>query len=306
MISKQVLESFDIRQSKPWADYMKSISWKVERVGQIHLFIRKFPFLPFSIIKIQHQKGKLAYKKIDQIAQKYNALAVVIEPHNFNFDQNEFKKNGFKNSKLLFAHTITYKIDLTKSEKNIWGEFSENARRNINKAAQNNLNIIILENKKSDTKTKEVFYNLMHQLEKAKKIYALPKKEFCQKADCFKKKSVFLFAYHKNQPIAALWLGIFKDTITYMHTGINEKGYKLNANYLLVYEGIKWSQKNELKVWDFDAVFDKRYPNEHPSWKGFSEFKSRFHGEYIEYPPPQIKIYSLFFRILYTLATLKG
>lgn len=306
MIPQQVLESFDIRQSKSWADYMKSIGWRVEKAGQINLFIRKFPYLPFSIIKVQHQKGKIDFKKFDQIAKKHNALAVVIEPHNQDFDSMKFKKNGFVNSKLLYAHTCTYKIYLTKSDKNIFNNFSKNAQRNIKKAEQNNLKIIILENKKDDLKTKEVFYDLMRQLEKTKKIYTLSQKEFYKKAEYFKDSSIFLFAYHQNQAIAALWLGTFNKTITYMHTGINEKGYKLNANYLLVWEGIKWAKKRGIKIWDFDAVFDKRYPKEHPRWKGFSEFKSRFHGEYIEYPPPQIKIYSLFFRILYTLSTLRG
>lgn len=304
MTLKNILDSFDIRQSPAWAKYMQSIGWKVKKVGNINLFIKKFPLLPFSMIKIQHQQGKINFEEIDQIAKRENALALIFEPHSKNFDQKLFQENGFSISKLLFAHSSTFKIDLTKSKETIWKSFSENARRNIKKAAQKNLNIIILENKKTDIKTKEVFYDLMHQLEKIKKIYTLPKKEFYQKAECFKEKSIFLFAYNQNQPVAALWLGIFKDTITYMHTGIGNEGYKLNANYLLVWEGIKYAKKQKINTWDFDAVFDDRYKKEHPRWKGFSEFKRKFGGEYIEYPPPQIKIYNPLFKILYTLATL--
>lgn len=303
MISKNVLESFDIRQSKQWVDYMQAIGWRVEKVGQINLFIKKFPLLPFSMIKVQHQKGKIDFKKIDEIAKKNKTLAIIIEPHNSNFEKSQFKSNGFADSKLLYAHSKTYKIDLTQSEKNIWKNFSENAKRNIQKASKNNINIIILENKKSDIKTKAVFYDLMHQLEKIKKIYTLPQKEFYKKADCFKDHSIFLFAYHKNQPIAGLWLSVFNGTVTYMHTGINEEGYRLNANYLLVWEGIKWAKKEGIKIWDFDAVFDERYSREHPRWRGFSEFKSRFHGILVEYPKPQIKFYNLFFRLLYLWST---
>lgn len=304
MISQNILEASDIRQSPQWAKYMESLGWIVKQNGGIQIFIKKFPLLPFSMIKIQHPKGKIDFKEIDKIAKKYNSLAVVIEPHNFKFNEDLFKFNNYKKSKLLFSHSSTFKIDLTLSERKIWGLFSENAKRNIKRALQNKLTTVVKKTWQSDPKDFKDFYKLMRNLEKIKKIYTLSEKEFYKKAESFKKNSFFLFAYYNDEPIAALWLSFFDGVVTYMQTGINEKGYKLNANYLLVWEGMKKGKKYGLKIWDFDAVFDKRFPKEHPRWKGFSEFKSRFHGELIEYPPPQIKIYNPIFKIVYNLAVL--
>ncbi len=89
-----------------------------------------------------------------------------------------------------------------------------------------------------------------------------------------------------------------------MQTGITPTGYQTNANYLLVWEGLNWAKRNRFKVWDFDAIYDQRYPKLHKSWKKFTEFKSRFHGKKIEYPPPQIKFYSLIFKLFYLCETI--
>lgn len=298
MTSKYILKASDIRQSKEWAKYMQSIGWQVEDVGGVNAFIRKLPLLPYSMIKIEHPNKKIHFGKIDQLAKKHSTLAVVIEPQNLNFAADEYKQNGFKNSKLMFAHSATFKINLTKDAKKLWQGFSENARRNIKKAEDS---LIVKE-----SWDPESFFSLMKNLEKNKKIYTLPQDEYYKKINTFRGNSILLFAYPKksNDPIAALWLSIFNGVVTYMQTGITDKGYQSGANYLLVWEGIKWAKKRGFTTWDFDAVFDQRFPNEHKKWRGFSEFKSRFHGEQIEYPHPQIKIYNIVFRLIYLWSTI--
>ena len=178
--------------------------------------------------------------------------------------------------------------------------FSENARRNIRKAEKNNLEVIIVDLKKEESDEQfKIFYRLFANLTKIKKFWAPGYNEYHKKMIGFKDSSVILFAYHKKQPVAAVWLGIFDNSSWYMNTGIALKGYELLANYLLVWEAIKYSKKRRLKIFDFEGIYDPRFPSERSTWKKFTEFKKRFHGDIIEYPPPYIKIYSLGFKIFY-------
>lgn len=298
MISK-VISASDIRQSTDWSKYMQSIGWRTENANGTKIFIRKLPFLKYSMIKIEHPCGKLPFKRIDTVAKKHSALAVVIEPHNLTNPLKEYSQNGYRNSKLTFAHSATIKIDLERSENTIFSNLSENAKRNISKAYKNGLAVKQLDDP-------ETFFKLMKNLEKIKKIYTLPRTEFYKKYTVFKDNSFLLFSFRKNslKPCGAIWLSFYSGVITYMQTGITAEGYRMSANYLLVWEGIKLAKKSGMRVWDFDALYDARFPNQHKSWKGFSEFKSRFHGEIVEYPPPQIKIYNVVFKLIYLWATI--
>lgn len=114
----------------------------------------------------------------------------------------------------------------------------------------------------------------------------------------FENNSVLIFAYFEKKPIAVVWLGYFDKVITYLQTGIAPEGYKSLANYLLVWEGIKWAKKKGIKVFDFESIYDARNPHENKRWIGFSEFKKRFHGEIVNYPSSYVKYYNLFFKLI--------
>lgn len=290
----------DIRQSPQWGNYLSSIGWVVEKIGESQAFVRPIPLLGRSIIKIQHPQNPLSFLEIDQIAKKHKALFVIIEPESPGFDEKQLIQAGFIKSNTTLTHTLTIYIDLQKSEEKILASFSENARRNIKKALNNNLEIkkVFLKDVKNDKDFKN-FYDLFFNLRKIKKFYAPGYNEFHKKMQAFKNSSVLLFAYYQNQPIAVVWLGLLKNTAVYMNTGITTKGYKFLANYLLVWEVIKLAKSLGLQTFDLEGLYDPRFPKERKSWVKFSEFKRRFHGKLVEYPCPWIKIYSKFYKLIY-------
>lgn len=288
-------QSIDARQFPAWKAFLQNIGWSMETVGNTNIAIRKLPFLNRSIIKIQHPLNPFPFTKIDAIARKYNALMVLVEPHNYLYNEQAFKKNGYQKARMHIVHSATIKIDLQKTEKKLFDSFSENAKRNIKKAGKNNVrvDIVSLTTKKSE-KAFLLFYNLLSRLTKMKKFYLPSYSEQYGKMQGFKNNSVLLFAYDKDDaaPIAVLWLGYYKKVSVYLQTGITKRGYELLANYLLVWKALQFSQKKKLHVFDFESIHDERYPNEHTDWKGYTEFKKRFHGELIQYPPNWIKVYN--------------
>ncbi|MFH0937657.1 MAG: peptidoglycan bridge formation glycyltransferase FemA/FemB family protein [Candidatus Daviesbacteria bacterium] len=295
----------DIRRSKEWGDYLTSINWQIEKFGKNQAFIRKLPLLPYSVIKIQHPINPLLFKKIDQIARKHKALFVLVEPEEKGFNQNLFLKQGYQKSRMSLTHTSTIYIDLTLSKEKLFSSFSENARRNIKKAQSNNLTVkkVFLKDEKDDTQFKK-FYELLHNLTKLKKFYVPGYGEFYKKMLVLKNSSILLFAYQDNNPIAIVWTAFMNKYMFYLHTGVTQKGYNLLANYLLVWEALKLAQKLKLKVFDFEGIYDPRFPKQRQSWKGLSQFKKRFHGKLIEYPQPQIKFYNKVFKLFYLCGNL--
>ncbi|OGE70741.1 hypothetical protein A2617_03120 [Candidatus Daviesbacteria bacterium RIFOXYD1_FULL_41_10] len=288
----------DIRQSAQWGEYLTQIGWKIEKVGSTQIFIRKVPFLPFSFIKIQHPKNPLPFRQIDRIARENRGLFVLIEPDGEGFELSKMSLNGFQKSHMSLTHTSTIYIDITKTQEKIFNSFSENARRNIKKAQKNNLQIktISLKKEKDDSEFRK-FYRLLSNLTHLKKFFVPGYSEFYKKMLAFKNKSAVLFAYSNDIPVAAVWLGFLDDRAVYMNTGITRGGYDLLANYLLVWESILLAKKNKLPIFDFEGIYDPKFPMWRKSWKNFSEFKKRFHGTAVEYPAPYIKYYSKIYQI---------
>lgn len=302
-------KSPDFRQSAAWGKYMQKIGWKVETLDGVQIFIRPFPF-GTSYIKIQHPILLPDLKKLDALAQKHHALAVVIEPHTYQYDTAILKNAGYRISALHHAPTATRKIDISPPLQSIVETFSENAKRNIKKALKKRI-IVKSILAKDDTRNTyfQKYFLLQKHLTEMKKFYAPGREESIKKNHELKDASFFAFAYDGSSPIAtkdpiaSVWYGFDKGVVTYLQTGITKRGYEVLANYLLVLEGIKMGKKLHCTVMDFESIYDPRYPKEAVKWKGYSEFKSRFHGEAIYYPPSWIKIYNPFFKWFYQLSS---
>ena len=300
--SLTVYNSIDARQTQEWSKYLQSIGWNIEVVQGTYVFIHTIPFLKRSVIKVQHPLPTYPLNELEQIAQKYKALFVLIEPHCFLYDETPFIIHGYRKSYMRYAHTATIKIDLRKSEHELFSSFSENAKRNIKKAQKNNLIIkeVWFKTDKNNFYFSK-FYSLLMQLSKKKKFYSPSYTEYHKKMTAFKDTSVMLFAYEKdkNEPIAVVWYASYGKITTYMQTGITQRGYDLLANYMLVWEGLLLAKRGGQQIFDFESIYDARYPEENKKWKGYSEFKKRFHGTIIEYPDTWIKFYSNAFKWFY-------
>jgi len=68
----------------------------------------------------------------------------------------------------------------------------------------------------------------------------------------------------------------------YWYGFTNDEGRTTLSQYTLLYQGILWAKKQGCKVFDFEGVYDPRFPDK--SWLGFSHFKRSFGGYEVEYP----------------------
>jgi len=263
----------DLRQTSEYAKYLSALGWNVERKNNINYFIKKF--LPLgSFLKIQ-RPDKIDFNKVRNLAIKYRAFQIVIEPKNTNH-RSSITKHGFKQSKSYFVPSKTVHIDLIKSEKQLLKEMHYKTRYNIKKAINNKLKVIM-------SKDIERFANFWQECALKQRAMWIPqKKEIKEIYNAFSNYANLLFAFHSNELVAGILLLHSNKISYYMYAASSNNGKKLFAPTLAAWEAIKLSKKKGSKFFDFEGIYDNRFPLK--SWKGFTRFKKSFGGNEVEYP----------------------
>jgi lipid II:glycine glycyltransferase (peptidoglycan interpeptide bridge formation enzyme) len=96
--------------------------------------------------------------------------------------------------------------------------------------------------------------------------------------------SVFLASHNISGSVigGALFTRSSHDAGYYWYGFTNKEGRTSLSQYSLLWQGILWAKKQNCKIFDFEGVYDPRFPNK--SWLGFSHFKYSFGGYEVEYP----------------------
>jgi len=285
----------DLRQSLEYAKHLEFLGWKIEKINGVYIFIRQFPLIG-SIVKIQRPEKAPEIGKMMSLIKKYRPLQIIFEPSQQDSPAERdpaprdetarqlVSKYGFKKSKSPYLPTKTIHIDLTCSEKKIFSNFSSAKRRAIRKAVKNK--VIIkqgkdIENLTALKNTQNGFLGRFLRIDK----------QFKALWQAFRpQKAVLLLATapEVQKPVAGLLI-LFYDQMAYYYQAVSTKqGNQLAAPGLLVWEALKIAKKKGSKVFDFEGIYDSRFPQK--AWHGFTKFKMGFGGEVKEYPAMMTKI----------------
>ncbi len=267
----------DIRQSPAYAQFIRNLGWQVEKIGRWNIFIKKFPLVG-SLIKIQRIIPPIPFEEIETIAKKHRAFQIILEPTSFpHIPQTP---HGYHPLKSPFIPTKTLTLNLKPTETETFNNFSKNKRRDIRIAERNKLVI------KEGTPEEFIFLKRKSLLEK----FILPigdRKDILALNKAFSLDICFLIAYSSN-PVAGILLLFHQKTAYYWQAAATEKGKKLMAPTLLLWEAIKLAKKKGCTKFDFEGVYDERFP-QNKSWLGFTHFKQGFGGKEAFYPEPSVK-----------------
>lgn len=268
----------DIRQTKNYAEYLTSQGWIVEQINNTNYFIKKLPIIA-SVLKIQRPE-KIRYKDIKILCDKYHVFQVIIEPNTIS-DIKSLVNEGYKQG-TPYLPSKTIHLDLTKSKETIFRNFSKDCKYSIKKGEG-------IETKECSTpsdikkfhnawKMSVNFNRYVPSLESLLKL----KKSFPQNH------SLFLTSHNKSGSIigGAIFTISSHDVsnyITYYWQGFtNKEGRTSLSQYSLLYQAILWGKKMGCKIFDFEGIYDERFPNK--SWLGFTHFKKQFGGTEVLYP----------------------
>jgi len=260
----------DIRQTPEYANYMRAIGWKVEMIGGVYVFIKRIPLIG-NFIKIQRPR-RVDLKIINRLTKKYRVWMVVVEPRSKN-DELRITNNEFRILKNPYLPSKTLVLDLRKSERELLREMRKSTRREIVNSKVKICNSEVPEKfrdawKKSVPRGRHV--PSLKDLDALKRVFA----EKC------------LFLMEESGSAGAVFLRN-KSTAHYWYAFTGKSGKKSHAQHSILWEGIKWAKINECVLFDFEGIYDERFPNE--KWRGFSFFKKGFGGKEKEYPGAFVK-----------------
>lgn len=268
----------DLRQTPEYLRFMESIGWSTERIKGINYYVKNFPIMG-SFIKIQRPE-KIDFQSIDKVAKKYRAFQIVIEPKTTKH-QILITKGGFKQSRSPFIPAKTIQIDLTKSEKKLLSEMHYKTRYNIVKNQNSKIKI-------QRSKNINDFADFWQKCAlKQRNMYIPQKKEIINLYKAFKSKAILIFGFKDGELISGILMIEVGKTAYYMYAASSDKGKKYFAPTLNVWESIKIAKKDGCKIFDFEGIYDERFPLN--SWKGFTRFKKSFGGSEKVFPGTFVK-----------------
>ena len=270
MESIKTSEVVDIRQTEEYANYLKCEGWIVERIENVNYFIKKLPLIG-SILKIQRPEH-LDIQTACRLGKKYQVFQTIIEPKTV-ADSQQLTIDGFKLSKSPYLPSKTLQIDLTKPLK-----FDKETRRCIKIGDQVKIKIC---STLSDLKE---FHNAWRKSVKFTR-FVPSLKSLINFRNCFNAhKPIILTSHNVSGSIigGAIFTRSLHDCAYYWQGFTNKEGRSSLSQYSLVYHGILWAKKMGCKAFDFEGIYDERFPNK--SWLGFTHFKKSFGGKEILYP----------------------
>lgn len=274
----------DIRQSIQYANYLRSEGWIVERIKDTNYFIRKFPLIG-SVLKIQ-RPGTVDFETIDGLAQKHRSFQIIIEP-NQGADLELLASNGFRLSKNPYLPSKTLQIDLSQNEKGIFNRFEKDARRAIRQGRGQ-----VIKTYSTETEIKKWRDAWKNSVKFDRYVPAL--KQLMNLRKSFPLNNSLILASHNISSriiggalFTASSHGKSNRASYYWYGFTNKEGRSSLSQYSLLHQGILWAKRMGCKVFDFEGIYDERFPNK--SWLGFTHFKKSFGGHEVLYPGCYIK-----------------
>ncbi len=283
----------DLRQTLEYAKYMKSLGWKVEKLDGIYIYLKKIPLLGWYA-KLQRPSGIINLDKVvNQLSLKYKITSLLFEPLTTNPPKGHARPATFQQSNSISLPSKTIQLDLSKAEQILLSEMKQKTRYNV-RLTQKEKSIVI--KRSTDIST---FLRLWKSTALTRGTWLPQQKEIRTIFESFGKKAHLYMAFSNSksvqyvntlykQPVAGLIVIDSPDTAYYLYAASTYGGKKLFAPTLLSWEAIREAKKRKLKIFDFDGIYDERFPRQTKAWRGFTKFKEGFGGKVVEFPQPLV------------------
>lgn len=194
---------------------------------------------------------------------------------------NQLIKRLNEEEKVLYVknpilHTATFRIDLTKSEQEIFSEFEARTKYDIRKAQKKDIEIVFGNTYHDFNKFYELLKNV--SVRQGFPIYSYKLMKFIW--DMFSSKGMcqIVLSKYNGKYISGAFLFIFGKKVVYQWGGSIRS--QANPNQLMHWEIIKWAKRTGNRIYDFQGIPEKISQSD-PLW-GVYLFKRGFGGEYVE------------------------
>ena len=229
-------------------------------------------------------------ESFQKLAKAENAILVKIEPQvgkPYTDQENKgfadisdfFLNHGCKIGSPFFPKWTFY-LDLTKSEDQILEQMHPKTRYNIRLAEKHGVTV-------SEEKTQESFEDFLRlhfETTKRQGFYAHTPKYYQLMWDTLAPAGMakLLVARYQKKALAAWLLFTFNNTLYYPYGGSSREFKEVMPNYLMMWETIKFGQKEKCTNFDLWGAPGPN-PKESDPWYGFYRFKLGFNPQLVEF-----------------------
>ena len=283
----------NIHQTKAHADFLRSIGWIIEekiiRGTRVYAFVRELPVLSISVLKLQRICPKLIDEEwIEYLEKKYHVYETLVEIDELDLYPKTIDLAKFMPAADFMLTTKTRIIDLSQSEDLMLAAMKPKTRYNIHVASKHALFTSIWSTKviAGNDDLFEMIYGLLRTNAARIKMLLLPKQWIKKQFGCFGNDGFVIGVFDaKKRLVNAAVFYCSDTTCSYNHNGSTEIGRRFMGPTLAVWEGIKEGKRRGSLTFDFDGVFDERYPHTQKRFQGFGRFKEGFGGNELYFQP---------------------
>ena len=295
-------------QSWRWGAFKERHGWRAERIrvetadgaglAQV-LFKHRGPvsvgYLPRGPV-LAAPDGELArrlFRAVDEVAVRHGALCLIVEPEAPLPFTGRYRDAGFVRGPEHIQPERTVKVPLLDDE-GLLAQMHPKMRYNVRLAQRRG---VVARRAEPDASGLSTFHGLMADTA-ARNAYAIHAPDYYGDfLRLFGDDAVLLFAVIDGLPVATVIAARFGDEAQYMYGASSTRHRAHGAGFFLQFEAMRWARERGCRRYDLWGIPAKDPPSTEDAggerlagtrgddWRGLYEFKVRFGGEVVSYPP---------------------
>lgn len=293
-VQAAILRDMNFHQTPAHAAFLASIGWKTEtfptQQGPIRAYLKQLPLVPITLMKLQRVPiERIDWEWVHELERRYRVYETLVEPLAYGslptLPIPELVAHGFHTAKDFCIATKTRVLDLHLNPNQLLADMKPKARYNIRLAQKHGL--ITRITSAGEVARDSTHFNRYFQLlsTNARRIgmLLLPKTWIYHQLLAFDQTGFVIDVYHQDNLVATATFFISDTDCSYNLNGSTPVGRRLMAPTLAIWTAIEQAQRLGLDIFDFDGVYDERFPRQ--KFIGFSRFKAGFGGKEVYFEP---------------------
>jgi lipid II:glycine glycyltransferase (peptidoglycan interpeptide bridge formation enzyme) len=292
---------FPLWQTPEWEQFQKSLGHKTTRIDRFLML--KFPlfagmrygYIPRGPVFLNDEKSDEFFNDLLHYAKKKKFVFVRMDPEKTIPIP---KKIPWRKSHSPQPET-TLILNLDLSEEDLLKQMKRKGRYNINLAEKKGVIVKRAQNLEEQKEYGSIFFRLLKETTQRDAFTGHDEHYYQSMLKELPMSEIFL-AFYNETPVSGAICTFQSEKAIYYYGASSSQYREVMAPYLLQWEAIKEAKKRGCKEYDFLGIAPEDAGPEHP-WKGITEFKSKFGGTVVHYPPAQDLIFRPFWYKMYRL-----
>ncbi len=303
-------------QTWRWGTFKKHFGWDVERIAVPHdggaalaqvLFRNKagmsIGYIPRGPVWPPDDPDSvdLLWARVDEVARRRRTLTIVVEP------DRPLREQSCEGLCLIpgpepIQPTRSVKVELLDDQALI-DQMHPKTRYNVRLAVRRGVTTRIAE--QSDDSI-GAFYDMMQDTASRNEFVVHSPDYYREFLRLFAEDACLTFAEIDGKPVAGTIAAVFGDEGIYMYGASSTQGRAHGAAFLLQHETMRWARSRGARRYDLWGIpeydpetsvsdsGDRLATSIGNDRRGLYEFKTRFGGQIVRYPPPLERVYHPF------------